>query len=352
MARPRIIIADTDVNYILSLQLKFVEEFFEKIDLEIITDRNYFENMFESPQRAEVLIVSEDLYDLSIQKHNIGNVFLMTEKNEEEQTADLNVTIIFKYTSIKEIFNEILGKTSDSLNVKNSGKKDPQIVVVTSASGGVGKTTLAMGISACLSQNYKKVLYVNCSRLQSFGHLLKNSSPVSDSEIYSKLSRNNKGLYHEVKHMIRQELFSYLPPLKASLVSLGVPMEVFLNIAQEAKKSREFDFIIMDTDAYFDENKAEQLTIADKVIIVTRQTKASVFSTNILVKNVNGISNEKYLFLCNDFNSNKDNILISSEMELKFTINEYIEHIENYDAMLGVDFAEQTSMKKLAYLLD
>ena len=31
MARPRIIIADTDVNYILSLQLKFVEEFFEKI---------------------------------------------------------------------------------------------------------------------------------------------------------------------------------------------------------------------------------------------------------------------------------------------------------------------------------
>ena len=31
MARPRIIIADTDVNYILSLQLKFVEEFFEKM---------------------------------------------------------------------------------------------------------------------------------------------------------------------------------------------------------------------------------------------------------------------------------------------------------------------------------
>ena len=152
--------------------------------------------------------------------------------------------------------------------------------------------------------------------------------------------------------MIRQELFSYLPPLKASLVSLGIPMEVFLDIAQEAKESREFDFIIMDTDAYFDEDKAKQLTIADKVIIVTRQTKASVFSTNILVKNVNGISNEKYLFLCNDFNSNKDNILISSEMELKFTINEYIEHIENYDAMLGVDFAEQTSMKKLAYLLD
>lgn len=48
MARPRIIIADTDVNYILSLQLKFVEEFFEKIDLEIITDRNYFEKCLKA----------------------------------------------------------------------------------------------------------------------------------------------------------------------------------------------------------------------------------------------------------------------------------------------------------------
>lgn len=31
MARPRIIIADTDFNYIVPLQLKLVEEFFEKL---------------------------------------------------------------------------------------------------------------------------------------------------------------------------------------------------------------------------------------------------------------------------------------------------------------------------------
>ena len=39
MAKPRIIIADTDINYIIPLQLKFVEDFFEKIDLEIISDK-------------------------------------------------------------------------------------------------------------------------------------------------------------------------------------------------------------------------------------------------------------------------------------------------------------------------
>ena len=36
MSRPRIIIADTDVNYIQSLQLKFIEEFFESDKLIIM----------------------------------------------------------------------------------------------------------------------------------------------------------------------------------------------------------------------------------------------------------------------------------------------------------------------------
>lgn len=153
MAKARIIIADTDESYIQSIQLKFIEEFFEKIDLEIITDKEYFEQLFSAPQKAEILIVSEDLYDLSLQKHNISYVFLMTEQYEEEQTADLNLTRIFKYTSIKEIFNEIAGKSADALNIEDNVKKETQVVLVTSAAGGVGKTTVAMGLSACMSQN-------------------------------------------------------------------------------------------------------------------------------------------------------------------------------------------------------
>ena len=46
MAKPRIIIADTDVNYIIPLQLKFVEDFFEMVDVEIITTEEYFETLF------------------------------------------------------------------------------------------------------------------------------------------------------------------------------------------------------------------------------------------------------------------------------------------------------------------
>ena len=123
MSRPRIIIADTDVNYIQSLQLKFIEEFFEKIDLEIITEREYFDELFSVPQKAEILVVSEDLYESSLQRHNISKVFLMVEQDENDGTEELNVNKIFKYSSIKEIFNEILGKSASVLNVESDEKQ-------------------------------------------------------------------------------------------------------------------------------------------------------------------------------------------------------------------------------------
>ena len=239
MAKPRIIIADTDSSYIIPLQLRFVEEFFEKIDLEIITNKDYFEMTFASPQKAEIVIVSEDLYDSSLQKHNIGKIFMMMEQYEEEQTDALNINRIFKYTSIKEIFNEIIGKSSSVLSVDLGKKKEPQIVVVYSAVGGVGKTTVALGMAACLTQNYKKVLYINASWLQSFQRMLGNKTVISSSDLYVKLSKPSDSLYEDIKHVLRKELFTYLPPFKAALMSLGLKYSIFESIAISAKKSND-----------------------------------------------------------------------------------------------------------------
>lgn len=54
MSRARVIVADTDINYIIPLQLKFAEEFFDAIDLEIISDRSYFEELFAYTIKGDV----------------------------------------------------------------------------------------------------------------------------------------------------------------------------------------------------------------------------------------------------------------------------------------------------------
>lgn len=351
MAKPRIIIADTDVSYIIPFQLKFVEDFFEKVDLEIITENEYFETLFSTPQRADILIISEDLYSQAMQRHNISHIFVMNEQYEEDQTADLNVNHIFKYTSIKEIFNEITGKSADVLKLSKGGKQETQVVLFYSANGGTGKTTAAMGVSASLTKNYKRVLYINAARLQVFQHMLENHSAITAADIYAKLISATENIYSDIKHVIRKELFSYLPPFKAALMSLGLSYSVFEKIIASAKKSGEYDFIIVDADVTFDEEKAVLLDLADKVVVILNQDLASVLATNVLVANINGVNSDKYLFICNNFDKDKDNALISPIVSLKFSINDYIDHFRNYDNMRPDDLSKESSVQKTAFLI-
>lgn len=351
MAKPRIIIADTDVSYIIPLQLKFVEDFFEKVDVEIITDEAYFETVFSTPQKADILIVSENLYDQTMQRHNISHIFVMNEQYEEELTADLNVNHIFKYTSIKEIFNEITGKSADVLKIDKSAKQETQVILFYSASGGTGKTTAAMGVSASLTKNYKRVLYINAARLQVFQHMLENHSAITASDVYAKLASGGENIYSEIKHVIRKELFSYVPPFKAALMSLGLNYSIYEKIIASVKKSGEYDFIIVDADVTFDEDKAALLNIADKVIIVVKQTLASVLATNILVSNINGANADKYIFICNDFDKEDDNALISPNVTLKFSVSEYIDHFNHYANMNPEEFSKENSVQKTAFLI-
>ena len=351
MASPRIIIADSDINYIAPIQLKFIEEFFDKIQLELITDKVYYDEYFSNPRNVDILVVSEDYYDSSVRKHNIGHVFVMTEEQEEENTAELTVNKIYKYSSIKEIFNEMAGKSSDILNVFVEKKKEPEIILVYSANGGSGKTTIAMGICSCLTKNYKRVLYINASYFHTFQRLLENSVPISSSEVYSSLIKGGKSIYKEIKHVIRKESFYYLPPFKTSLLSLGISYSLFVEIAKEAKESNDYDFIVVDADSKYDEDTAELLNVASKVIVTTKQNESSVYSTNVLISNLNGISSEKYIFICNDFNNEQDNALISSNIKPKFTVSEYIEHLAHYDKMRIKEIEKVSGIQKTTFLI-
>ena len=351
MASPKIIIADNDINYIAPIQLKFIEEFFDKIQLEVITDKEYYDSYFSYPRKVDILIVSENFYDSSVRKHDISHIFVMTEEQEEENTAELTVNKIYKYISIKEIFNEISGKSSDILNVYVDQNKEPEIILVYSANGGCGKTTIAMGLCSCLTKNYKKVLYINASYIHTFQRLLDNQSPISSSDVYSTLLQNGESIYNDIKHAIRKEAFFYLPPFKTSLLSLGIRFSLFNRIAFEAKKSNDYDYVVVDAASKYDEDIAEILNNSSKVIVVTTQSESSVYSTNILISNLNGVNSEKYIFICNDFDKKRDNALVSQNVKPKFTVSEYVEHIEHYDKIKVKDIEKLPGVQKTAFLI-
>ena len=351
MARPRIIIADTDHSYIVPLQHKFIEEYFEKIDLEIITEKSFFAQLFSAPQKIDMLIVSEDLFATELLRHTIGNVFVMTEQPADSLSVEPNVHHIYKYTSIKEIFSVISGKGYVTLDASADRHKESEIITVYSAAGGVGKTTIALGICATLSKNYKKVLYINAARLQAFQTLLSNSASIGATDVYAKLSIGKENIYPDIKHAVRNEGFSYFPPFRASLMSLGIDYSIYEKIAVSAQKSGEYDYVVIDADAVFDEDKARFIDISNRVIIVTRQSKASAYATQNLIANINGVSNDKFVFVCNDFDKDSSNELITPDVINTVNVADYVGHLSNYDQLKASDLANNNEIQKIAFLI-
>lgn len=327
MARPRVIVADTDESYVIPLQKKFAELFADKIDLEIITDKDYFNQLFSLSQHADILLVSDTLYNSGLKKHDIRHLMILSEHYEPGQTDELDICRLFKYTSVREIFNEITGRCKETLYAEQDAGKETKIILITSASGGVGKTSVAFGLCRCLERNYKKTLYVNADRLQSFQWMLENGEPIRDASVYAGLSGNLGNVYRIVRHVIRKEGFSYLPPFKAALMSLGIPYRVFALLAEAARKEQEYDYIVIDADSVFDEEKAALMQLADKILIVTKQTEYAVKATNELIQNVNRNNSDKYIFLCNDFKKEEENALLLPTAAHRFTVSEYIEHL-------------------------
>lgn len=347
MGKPVVIIADTDEKYIAPLEMKFLDEFDDEIQLQIISDIDYFVRRFEEPQSADIMIVSEQLYSRELQKHSIGNIFVLTENMDNQETGELGVERIYKYTSSQEIFNQVIAMSSLSSEVGK--EKDTEVIMFCSASGGVGKTTLALSLSGELARRYKRVLYVNAERINTFQAFFGDTEAVP-LEAYADFAFKDKVLYSRVKHVIRNEIFDYLPPFSVALSSINVDFSMYELFIDSAVQTKAYDYIIVDTDHVFDEAKAALITKADKVLFVVEQNEKSVHAMNVLMQNTNCRDTEKYRFICNKFDSAEDN-LTSKSVKNRFVVNEYIKRIGNLNKAGLSELIENKELQKLVYLI-
>lgn len=348
MTAKRVIIADTDEEYIVSIQHKFIEEFFGKIDLEIITDKQYFEELFKMPQSVDILIITDELYDNSILKHRIGKVFVLTEKKDVNNLSSEEY-YIFKYSNIREIFGKIISASEEVLKAIGNSNKKTEIILVDSANGGAGKTTVALGVCVNLAKSYKNILYINAAGINTFQYILGQSKMIDDRECSFFLDEQSIS-YKNVEDIIQKDEFDYVLPFSKPLVSLGINSCIYSKIVQVIKDSGKYDVIIIDADNGFDENKVNMMGEADKVIMVLNQDLNSVMATEIMMKSINDIDSDRYIFVCNNFDENKDNA-IKDHLRVSSKVENYIGYINDYDRKKCSGIAQETAIKKLSYLI-
>lgn len=340
MEKAVIIIADKEGSYIDALEEKFVSELGCKAEIEIITEEEYFDSYFSVARSVEILIIGEEFYCEALRRHNIQQVFLLTEENERD--SESWVTSLYRYGSVEEIYNEILGKSRELLLNKDEREEKTQIIAFYSAIGGCGKTMLSMAAAKYLSSQQKRVFYMSTETIQSFAYFLEQDSGIP-RELYKRMRLEQENIYVTAKSNLRNEAFTYLPPLKTSLESFQIGMDFWENLLESCKESGDYDYVIVDIESGYELRKLQLLQKADKAVIVIMQDRLSTAKMEYMLNNLDMRNREKCLCVCNRYKEEQEDFYRESGLWRRMPVTEYIKEYPNDN----LDIQELASAKEL-----
>lgn len=340
MEKISVIIIDSNQKYLFPLEFKFMNELQDNVEVTLISDPEYFRFFFEEPKTATVLITSEEFYTAELWKHNITRIVVLEENNENAHLDDDGTVYLDKYMSVDGVFS-VISQIVPEMTALQKERKETEIILVGSAAGGTGKTTVALGIGAALVNKYLRVLYVNAAQINSFTHMLKDKTPLPGETNFALLERDK--VYENLKPYLRKEELTYLPPFANALMSYGENLSLYADFVSAAKESGDYDIIIVDMETSLDSSKTRLIELAGRVLMVMRDSAASIDVTNSFMKNVSK-ADEKYAFICNG--AQADTMTHSTD----FAVSAFIRPIDSIEELGLEQLGRIDDIQKAAYL--
>lgn len=320
MGKLLLVFIDLDEAYVTALERKFVEVLGEHADISIITDMCYFSEYFSIPRDIDILVVNEQLYDNSLANHNISLTYILTE-NQPQDNPDSKLNFIYKYTSVQEIFNQISSNAIIKDVIGKALETQGGLFLMHSPLGGVGTTTLSLGAAIILKKMGYRVLYISMENMQSFVTYINNQSTLPD-KFEENIIKANSNTYENIKNNIIKEEIDYLQPFSKPLSMLGIREDNYIELIKSIRASGDYDYIVIDTDSYFSKELLYVMGEADRIFLITNQSKKACLLLEKFSKSIATVSAEKFLIICNKYCEDSPNELINNGN--KFYISDYI----------------------------
>lgn len=296
---PHVVIADPSESYVLALEGKFLHELRDSIQLEVISDYAYFSEYLKSSVDADVMLVSENLYSDEIMRQAIQKVFILTETQKTGEEPPAGTSYIYKYTNQSTVFNQTMGSYLRQGKRLSSSKGN--LLVFYSPIGGSGKTTLAAGVAATLQNVGARVLLLSVEYLQGWGALFPDVLPATSSEAMG-LHRENGNPYEAAQALIRHAAVDVLAPMRSNIMSFGLGFGLFTRIADGAKNSGEYDYVIVDTDSALNQEKLELLAKADGIVVSVTDSGSAADKANAFLQSLDVGARERCVLVSNHTN--------------------------------------------------
>jgi len=325
MKKRLIVLADSDEDYLMPIQLKFTEVFKENCEILLITDMGYFVEYFSMPREVDILLVNETFYSEVLHKHSIYHIFVLTEM-EKLPKSDSSEVWLYKYSGMEQMYQNMIKYGNLAPLILNAHSSEIKVITVFSPAGGSGKTTISTGISQILANHRYKVLYISLESIQT--NYLRVEDTLS-SEFVNGMLMQTSDLANSIENEVNKSIFDSLHPTSQvpALIDLGT--EHYLFLIERLKQDSKYNYIVVDGGGSLDVSICKLMSLSEKVIIVTRQDEISAMKLNAFLENVDCSDDaDRFIFVCNHHEDYKNNFVTNSwMMRNPCTIKHYIKYI-------------------------
>lgn len=343
MERIRILLADRDEKYLMPLERKFINELDEQAELIVISDPDYMRRFFSTPQNLDLVLINKEMYGEDMDRHNIAHLFLLSEKEPgSADTGRLNTQVLYKYTSVKEIYTTVFNRTTLRQKLPLVGQHVTYVILIYSPVGGIGKTTAAMGLCAAFAQFHRRALFVGADNLQSHRYLVEQFA--GDAPRNAAGGVEGPGVPVSCKG-----LFDLLPPYGQALPSLHLTPRCLIETIRKFARSGEYDYVVVDSASDFSQDTIKLMEAAGKVVLLAGQEAYATATLHCLLQNIDCSDGNKFLFVCSKYRQGP-NALPDDPLVSRHGIQEYIPFDPAFEQMDPAALGSNGCFQKLALL--
>lgn len=338
----KIVFVTMDEDYVSSIEYKLVEIIGKSIEIEFITTREYFNHFMSIPKKVDILVMPLSMKSEMSDKLNIGKIFYLTEEKMDED-ININADTIYKYGSVRYLVE----KLDSSLFAKNerNDKEGTKTIGIYSATGGCGKTLVALAVAHNLYKKGNRVLYVNTQCMQDFAFYIKCTESLSEEFVY-QCSVNIKNALKILSDEIKNIGFDYIPPFKKLPITYQIEFDAYVEFINSIKIKNTYDYIVVELSEELSAKKVSFMHECDRNLLVTTQGEVAVRKLETFLNNMASF-NDKVTILCNRCWGNKTNFLEISALAKPYEISEYIDEYASdltFDDVKQYDLFSRTTL--------
>ncbi len=294
MAQIKLMILDDDDEYSSILCNSLTHSYPDTFLVTYCSNTCSFEEWIKKIE-PDIVLTGEGLYS-EISPHYQKNIIILTSGISKSCVTSLPT--IFKYSDVKKIAGEIINiYTRDGNIIVNTKEKASKVVSVHSASGAVGKTSVAVGVCTICSMSGLSVFYLNLEQFQSTEFLFTKNNDNSISDLIYYVKEKDKNLISRLFTMRSQDsatnIFYFNQANNSFELNELVPQDIEF-LLTNLKASGLYDLIVVDMDSRLDSNTIKVFESSDEILFIITDEEICLHKSKQFIESIQKYDNSSY----------------------------------------------------------